>query len=315
MDHRPEQAGESRGLIMLKKAALLLLLSLTLYGFVDNPRLDPATQQLLKNEKVVYEYDEAIYLTNGLGQKAMKVLESVRPSYLNSTPTLSPDGTRIAYPVGDYQIRLLSLDDRKETMIYQASVEELRSPFLNRAVRSPIWSSDGEEVFFLVANRILAYRLDERKIREVSRLSRWHGSYRVRDEYMRLSRDGKKVFAIVNGPSKSLPRRCIWQIELESGRAIKLWSEIPWHILGQHPRFRRFRHSPSSQELGQEAFEALYGSKGFPVREPIFSKDRRFYFYYAQREGFMAKGWIGGYDTVRKTPFEVKTLWRSIYKE
>ena len=48
---------------------------------------------------------------------------------------------------------------------------------------------------------------------------------------------------------------------------------------------------------------------------PQFSKDRRFYFYYMWQKGFLAKWWIGGYDTAKHKPFVVKTLHRRLYVE
>ena len=69
------------------------------------------------------------------------------------------------------------------------------------------------------------------------------------------------------------------------------------------------------QKLDEEVIETLFGSREFPVLAPQFSKDRRFYFYYMWQEGFLAKWWIGGYDTARNKPFVVKTLHRRLYVE
>lgn len=69
------------------------------------------------------------------------------------------------------------------------------------------------------------------------------------------------------------------------------------------------------ENLSDEAIKALFGSKYFPVMAPHFSKDGRFYFYFQWREGFFAKYWIGGFDTIKKKPFTVTTIRRAIYTE
>lgn len=272
-------------------------------------RIDHEQRELLKNEKIVYKKGTSLYLMNGLGKEVVKVLGPVSPSYVEK-PSLSPDRSKIVYTVGAYKVYLLSIKDRSETLIFDSLrtdvVKLSEKSAQGRDVASPIWSQDGREIFFFVAHHLLAYSIDKKKTRKVSELPVGYViGTRMRDEYMRLSKDGQKIFALVCGPWDNPTTRhhsFIWQIDLSTGQAQKLWGEGPGKALFHF-------------QENDEAFAALFGSREFPVLASGFSRNRRFYFYYKWREGFLAKYWIEGYDTLNKRPFIVKIIRRALYAE
>ena len=304
---------------------------------------DLSCAERLEDERLVFEEGYEVYSINGRGQDTTKVLAKVetrsgasaheRLFHAYFQPSLSPDGRRVAciryrnyspvrfndpelIPIQSSEILIVSVHDGAETIVYTLPEGQFDALGPSRGVRkrslsAPVFSLDGGEVFFLAGNRLLVYRLQHQSTEEVVRLPVGYAASTTPDyttsTYIRLSADGKKVFALVDDPGTNVERG-IWRIDLALREATKLWSGL----LDERSVID-VRVVP--REVDDEGAEALFGSREFPVLAPRFSSDRRYYFFVKLRLGFFAKMWIGGYDKVSGREFVVKTLRRGLYWE
>ena len=296
----------------------------------------------LRDEIIVYDDLWSIYVTNGLGGNTRKLLSRKRrfswqsffkPGYTSySHPSISPDGTRVACvriitgyhfegeieysSVLKYEGVLYSIKKKQEFTFFRSpggNFKRVGNNAVEDNILSPIWSADGNKIYFLVSNRLLSYDLNLRKIQQVSELAPGHGGIVQLDmEYIRLSKDGAKIFAVVNGP-ENIGETCIWEVDLKDNSASELWrgeSNVLWNRM-----YPSAYPSITDQLQDNDAVESLFGSRHSPVYYPHFSKHRRFYYYHMKREGFLSKWWIAGYDTAEKHEFTIKILQRAIYFE
>ena len=173
----------------------------------------------LIEETIVYADSWNVYISNGLGRNTRKLLRQVKrrsgieyfdPVYDSYyQPSLSPDGTMVAcvrikndYHTGSspelskiqkYEGVLYSIEKKQEFIFFSSPGGNYKRVGLNVVednILSPIWSADGNKIYFLVSNRLLSYDLNLRKIQQVSELAPGHGGIVQLDmEYIRLSKD------------------------------------------------------------------------------------------------------------------------------
>jgi hypothetical protein len=137
--------------------------------------------------------------------------------------------------------------------------------------------------------------------------------------YLRWDEHGSELFLVV----RTLHDKAIGRVESVSGRIEWLDLQVPEFTWGKYNPISTAEQAPlaprggiAGTELPQEAaYSSLFGSIENPVWSPTFSTDRRFYFYVTRREGFLANGWIEGFDRKTHEAFRVRTLWWDLYAE
>ncbi|MGH8767600.1 MAG: hypothetical protein ACREVT_05390 [Burkholderiales bacterium] len=270
----------------------------------------------LEQYRIAYEYKGAIFVISGTGKTIFKLpFENL---YL---PDAHPDGDRIVCvrknKSNSSELIELTLDKEANfptTVLYTATVGQF--------IGSPIWSQDGSQVGFLVSRKVLVLDMKARQIAlqiEINELptvpdptfTTLHDNH-----YMRWSKDGLRLYLRVrktngerNQTNPGLTE--LWrlgEIEISSGSFF-------WHHNASF-NFLYNRIFPKTTKVHESpAIVTLFGSVENPVLRPIWSPDRRYFFYETLREGFMAKGWIERYDTETKKSKAIKTLWWAPYVE
>lgn len=141
--------------------------------------------------------------------------------------------------------------------------------------------------------------------------------------YLRWDESGQTLY-IAGMRSHSHQRRGglidVGVVSFESDRVAWMPLATPVFLYGKHDRDYFVQNGdtliPRKLSMKPEpAFLALFGDVHNPVLEPIFTEDRRYYFYVTRKEGFLARQWIEGYDRNSNATFEVRTLWRHLYVE
>ncbi len=82
--------------------------------------------------------------------------------------------------------------------------------------------------------------------------------------------------------------------------------EDPVHVGLQPCRLYSFERASL---LPPEVIRALWGSRENPRAAPLWSPDRRSYFYYQVKDGFFSRGWVERYDLSTKERSRIKTVW------
>jgi hypothetical protein len=193
-------------------------------------------------------------------------------------------------------------------------VQVLYLPGKGELLDSPVWSPDGGRIAFLVGRDVAVMDVQTKTI--LRRISTRAGSAaapaEVRHGFLRWSQDGKQVFIGGGGTG-------VWNVVSDEIRWTSDYAGMDF-IYGEY-RGRSHRNPDGSyhasyEKLPDSPFVApLFGSIDHPVVEPVWSQAGRYYFYRRAREGFGARGWIEGYDVVKKRTFTVRTLWWAPYVE
>jgi len=270
----------------------------------------------LEQYRIAYEYKGAIFVISGTGKTIFKL--PFEHLYL---PDAHPNGDRIVCVRKNKsnfsELIELKLDKKANfptTVLFTATGGQF--------IGSPTWSQDGSQVGFLVSRKVLVLDMKAGKIAqqiEIDELptvpdpafTTLHDNH-----YMRWSKDGLRLY--LRAPKTNVERNQtnpglteLWrlgEIEIPSG-------SLFWHQNASF-NFLYNRISPKTTKVHESpAIVTLFGSVENPVLRPMWSPNRRYYFYETRREGFMAKGWIERYDTETKKSKPIKTLWWAPYIE
>jgi len=283
---------------------------------------------LLRDTRLAVESLGSVYLIDASGEQATPVLErkqtrarSERLAALYDEyfePSLSPDGAYIACvrlrnnahwgdlaeprPLQSSEVMLVRVSDRSERVIM--SVPRSAPPW---SILSPVWSVEGDRIFFAVDRRVWSYALAVGRLDPVADLpSHYFGGFvgdSLRGQYLRVSPDGSRLFALLG---ERIGRDAVVEIELTNGTLRPLWSGE----LSSRSVFEIDRPLPA--QIDDEAGHALFGSRELPVFAPRHSRDRRFYFFARHEMGWLGRIWVAGYDRETRREFEVRTMWRTL---
>ena len=179
-------------------------------------------------------------------------------------------------------------------------------------VLSPVWSVESDRIFFAADRRVWSYSLAGARLEPVVDLAGHYvggfASDDLRGTYLRVSRDGTKLFGLlVVRSGRSQFEDAIVEIDLTKGMFTSLWTGH----LSSGSVFEIDRPLPA--EIDDEAVQALFGSREFPVFAPKHSADRRLYFFVKHEMGWLGRIWVSGYDRQTRSEFEVRTMWRTLF--
>jgi len=249
-----------------------------------------------------YGNGDGIYVLNGDGSLKKEVIGG---SYYQAV--LSPDKTKIACVYDkDFQVTIFYLDGSFESQGKPKTVfnsQALSQGSKMTPVCCPVWSLDGQKIYFLNLNHLIAYDYQEKKTTSLFDFpDNQSGGQTDEKGNMKLSKDGGSLYCLL---SEATGKLAIWTFNLRDNQAVPI-SSCDCDSLLQ----LRF-----PVEIPDDAVENLFGSRENPVLGPVYSSDHRYYFYSPKEQGFWAKQRIEGYDRTIKEKFDVVTLNTSIYSK
>lgn len=271
----------------------------------------------LNGEKIVCEYSGNIYLFDS-GSNSFKILLTKNKgdgsensnTAIYSQPVLSPDENKIIC-VGTFstgtpqsqndQLLVLDLTDGQISTI-------VKVPFQEGHLGSPIWSIDGNETYFLKNNNLDSCDLKSLKVTQLASMPTEEKFYAYNRFYLRQDGEGKDIYILA--PTDGYRGYEIFKYNLETSYLEKLFAKESTGEMVNPLLLKQI-----AGNVGQNAFGALFGSAEYPVFEPTFSKDRRFYFFVERKNGAWAKHRLAAYDTKLNNDFDLKVFYRSIYSE
>jgi hypothetical protein len=243
---------------------------------------------------------DGIYILNGNGATRQKVIGGY---YYQAV--LSPDKTKVACVEDkDFQVTIFDLNEKFESRGRPKTIfnsQALSQGSKMSPVGCPLWSLDGQKIYFLNQNHLIVYDYQEKKTTSLFDFpDNQTGGQTDETGILRLSRGEDTLFAML---SSGKDRLIFWSIKLGDNQGTQVAS-VPGDSISE-PRI--------PPELSEEMAEAFFGAKENPHLAPIYSPDHRYYFYYKKDSGFLAKERIEGYDKVSKEKFDVSTLSTSLY--
>ena len=241
---------------------------------------------------IAYSDGGTIYLVHGDGSGQKRVIGGGF-----GQATLSPDGTRIAcVNPGDFYITVFKLDaqgelDGKAKTIYNS--DAMHAVGGMGKSWSPLWSPDGNRIYFLNQNFLVCYDYQAQRTAVVAQFPE--------DQYGNelshcFPKEGNTLYAVTHDMTGMYS---IWSLDLVGGQAVSLATIDP----DQYQRFQL------PDGLPEGVYLTLFGSKENPVSEPVIPPGDRFYFYPRTKKGHFENCRIlAGYDKVQRAKFEVTTI-------
>lgn len=212
----------------------------------------------------------------------------------------------------------------------------LFSPDEGDLIDSPVFSPDGGRIAFFVGRDIgILSRLNGEFLHRYEALKprRAEPQYAaIRTDYIRWADDGRRIFMVMTAPASSkeifteiTSFQGVWsptdigEFELASGKLSWLGMRDVRFVYGRYvpPLVQKEGRLEAIREDLPDvpAVRAVLGSTRNPVRMPIWSPDREYYFYLRMKEGLFASAWLEGYEVSSMKSFRVRTLWRALYTE
>lgn len=249
---------------------------------------------VLRDARFAVESPNSVYLLDGTGQQATPIRErrltKDGPGIMDKlyddyfAPSLSPDRSRIAclrfrnnsaggnidelMPLQSVEVLLVRLADRSEQVVMSIPATERGRVY---RVLAPVWSPDGNRVFFAADRRVWVYVLGAARPEPVADFPEgFGGGFQVR-AYLRPSRDGDRLFGLLSRHTRLARYDVIVSVDLASGKLTPVWT-------GSLRRAIEIDR-PVAAEIDDEIVEALFGSREHPVDAPRASPDHRLYFF------------------------------------
>lgn len=273
---------------------LSLLVLFLISGCSDNP-----AGKGPKDFLFAYGNGDGLYLIRGDGTLKQQVIGG---AYYQ--PALSPDKTKVACVYDkDFQVTVFTLDENygshlKPKTIHNAQALSQGSKMTS--VACPVWSADGQKIFFLNLNHLIVYDYQEQKTTSLFDFPDSQSAGQTPDSgRMALSRDGGTLYVML---SEGQGKLAFWTASTGSGQA----SPSATVSRDQLSTFK------FPAEMSGDLIENLFGSRENPVLGPISSTDHRYYFYFEKGTGLLAQNKVKGYDRTTKETFEVAVLGTSL---
>lgn len=247
-----------------------------------------------------YGNGDGIYVINGDGSTHQKVIGG---SYYQAV--LSPDKTKVACVYDkDFQITIFNLDGNFESQgkpktVFNSQASSQGSQFA--PLCCPVWSSDGQKLYFLNSNHLIVYDYQEMKTTSLFDFPEGLSGGQTYDKgNMQWSQAGDLLDCMLGNGTGKLS---FWEVNPSVNQGSPVASGDPGLLADLN--------LPADWPEG--VVESLFGSADDPALGPIHSLDHRYYFYFQQDQGFLAKRRIKGYDRMAKEKFDVVTLGTSLY--
>lgn len=347
MRDRIGRGADMRRRLLRTVGSLLIvsLVSLPAPGWAEEPRI-----LSLDGLRIPYEHRHGVYVITGKGRRVLELpakrargnegREGNRKlEYAYYTPDVHPSQERIvclrchAFFEQDYrrdvrcEVVEIILHEKK------SPVRVIYAPPEGGAIASPVWSPGGRRIAFFIfekgenSSRGIAI-LDMESRKALQRISVGQLEAGVYSDYLRWAADGKQIFIWGGRPNPGyfgIAGQDAAVLTVDSGhvRWLGQWVGTGLYAIrpidGKYTEEGKFEKGEWKREIetpaDAEAVRTLFGSSENQVSRPIWSPDRRYYFYKRIREGFGAKGWIERYDTQTHERDAIKTVWRAVYVE
>lgn len=336
--------------LVRKISAFLLAMSvagLSRPGWTNEPKVWG-----LNELRIPYEHKHGVSVITGRGKKILElpakqltganaekdVTGERKLAYGFSSPHIHPRQDRIVcrrchgyFPQQDprgVRCELVEVSLESGT----SPVRVIYAPPDDRLIASPAWSPDGHQVAFLLIRPedLLSEVaiLDRESQNVVQRFTVEELKAFVYFDYLRWSADGRRIFiwgTRAKPDYKGVTNEDIAILTISSGNVQWLgqwggtgrYGIVP--IDGRYAEEGRREYGEWKQKIetpaDAETVRTLFGSAEKRVNRPIWSPDRRYYFYYRYREGFGANGWIERYDAQIDKGVRIKTVWWAPYVE
>lgn len=276
--------------------------------------------QSLKDEVVLYGYNDEIYLTDGLGKAENKILTKIdnkldlndRSYSFFFSPSLNKSGSKFIC-LNDFYLpkenpssgtKLLFADINSPANGTVLTVISSGSGF----VLSPIWSVDETKIFYLINNSLMELNVLNRKNKKlfsfpVKQSSPVGGP--GEETYIRLSEDGDNIYALVPYENQIVK---IFGFNLKTNELRTLYTGI---LLDDRGKVNK----NEIKTLDRDVIEKLFGGLDLPVLSPQFTSDKQFYYYQISKNGFFAKRWLGIFNVKLKKERDIKVFFRAMYSD
>jgi len=280
----------------LKFVSFPLLAATLLIGCSDSappPGLPPAITAFADSENIYY-----------LDTQKNLLKQIMNGGYHQAR--LSPDKTKVACVYeNDIFATIISLNgnlevEGKPKTVYNS--QALSSGTGQGKSYYPTWSADGNKLFFINTNHLVAYDYTEKHTTILFDFPETQSAGLLPESgNMALSKDGSALYCMLG---QGTDKYAFWRIDASGSQESQLG-------VGHKSSVSGF-HFPA--ELSDECIETLFGSREKPVWDPAVSNDGRYYFYVESETGPLAKRLLKGYDRTQKTGFDVLNLGTTLFK-
>jgi hypothetical protein len=224
-------------------------------------------------------FEACSLLQRDLDSGAVRTILDPGPGLFPDSPSWSDDGTSIALLLGTDAI----------TMVPLTGTITARIPAVMTRPTSPDWGANRDYVRYGEDGRTLLVNLTD--------------DCQATDHAWSC-----RMFASLDTQQGTIHRLDTTLGALNLSRGLYLPTRARFDGAGNE--IEQPTAPPKSADL-----ERLLGDIDHPVYAPIFSGDRRCFFYVTFREGWFGSTWIEGHDRREHRTFRVKTLQRSLYSE
>lgn len=318
----------------LERIGLLWTIALISSSCTLRHTVEPG-QLSLDELRIAYQVGNAqIKVISGKGRNILKWPKSVNvrkrsdSDYTYWRPDVHPDQTRLVCVrcVRHFQ------NDASCELIEIPLVENSSTPHViykapqGEVIHSPVWSPDGSQIAFLIGKwaeaRVMDVGIADRQTNELmqridlgkSKGREYAWSYTARSvdmnhwgrDYIRWSWDGKRILVWATQVRPIAPQEEFGSVDVASetvrwlvkgpselGLSLAQFHSVPHHSLEQ----KYGPYGPKEGLFNSPDVDAMFGSSQYPVACPIWSPNRRYYFY---ERGYYQAGyvvWIERYDT------------------
>jgi len=275
---------------------------------------------LLKDEVVLYGYNDEIYLTDGLGKTEKKLLNKIdnrsdfndRSYSVFFSPCLNKSGSKficfndfyLPKEIPNSGTKVLLADINSPINSTVLTVIPSGSGF----VLSPIWSADETKIYYLINSSLIELDVLSRKSKKIF-------SFPVKpaspvggpsgETYIKLSADGNNIYALMPHDNQIVN---IFGFNLETNELRTYYTGI---LLDDRGRANKNEIKP----LDKDVIEEMFGGLDFPVLSPQFTADKQYYYYQISKNGFFAKRWLGIFNIKLKKERDIKVFFRAMYSD
>jgi hypothetical protein len=302
----------------MKKRKVLILAMILVIALIGIFILYPTwnSYRSLKGRKVVFEYGGGVQIYDSKENTTSILLRRVQSngslnshSVSYSQPALSPDEKKIisvkTYSTGESYGRedlvVVDLEKNLQTVLYSVSESKM-------LLGSPIWSLDGNCIYFLGNDILYRFEISKMNMTELAKIPISEKIYIYDRFYARIEKTGQSI--IVLCPMNKYRGYAIYDLNLTDRTLKEIFSSESSGEMRDSNMLKLIY-----DKFDTNMFEAIFGSRDYPVFEPNYSADRRFYYFVIKKNGLFAKHWLGAYDKKNHKSIDLKVLYRDLYAE